>query len=161
MRFVIGNYTANTTTALNTPGGAPQLPTGNCNYGPNANYISELFNLINAARANAGLPAYILDPEISAFSQLHSEDMAYNSFLSHDGSQQTFSQRRASGLPGNPNRHVYAEIIAIGTPQNAMEQWSRDEHWDFVMSLSTYIGIGYAYNSCSDFGGYFTVNFDG
>jgi len=41
-----------------------------------------------------------------------------------------------------------------------MNQWRRDEHWDFVLGTGfTFIGVGYAYNSCSDYGGYFTVDF--
>jgi hypothetical protein len=52
-------------------------------------------------------------------------------------------------------------ILAISTPQNAMDQWRKDEHWNFVISSNTLIEAGYAYNSCSDFGGYFTVDFGG
>jgi uncharacterized protein YkwD len=55
---------------------------------------------------------------------------------------------------------VGGEILAIGTPQNAMDQWRMDEHWEYVLRPhSTQIGVGYAYNSCSDYGGYITVDF--
>ena len=53
---------------------------------------------------------------------------------------------------------ITGEILAIGTPQDAITQWRRDEHWDYVLGVYTQIGVGYAYNSCSDYGGYFTVD---
>ena len=42
-----------------------------------------------------------------------------------------------------------------------MDQWRMDEHWDYVLASFTQIGVGYAFNSCSDFGGYITVDFSG
>jgi uncharacterized protein YkwD len=40
-----------------------------------------------------------------------------------------------------------------------MYQWQQDEHWNFVHGNYTLIGAGYAYNSCSDFRGYFYGGF--
>jgi len=55
------------------------------------------------------------------------------------------------------------EIIAIGTPQDAMRQWRNDSgHWEAVLNPGvTEIGIGYAYSAASDYGGYFTVDMGG
>ena len=73
-------------------------------------------------------------------------------------------QSRAYGI----SHHTYSmmeygtiisgEILAVGTPQDAMDQWRMDEHWNYVLGSYTLIGVGYAYNSCSDFGGYITVD---
>ena len=148
VRFIVGTYAANSVSS-----GIITTPSGNCVFGPNAGYVSEIVSLINAARADAGLPALTVSPQLAAFAQAHAEDMAYNNFLSHDGSNGTFTERMMSF-------GVFSEILAIGTPQNAMVQWQRDEHWDFVLNANaTQIGVGYAYNSCSDYGGYFTVDF--
>ena len=40
-----------------------------------------------------------------------------------------------------------------------MDQWSTDAgHWEIVLNpLATEMGVGYAYNANSNFGGYFTV----
>jgi len=150
VRFIVGNYVAVSTSSMSL---SPSTPSGNCTYGPNANYVSEILSLINAARADAGISALPLNIQLSAFSQHHAEDMAFNNFLSHDGTDGAFSQRMMA-------YGIFGEILAIGTPQNAMEQWHRDEHWDFVLGSNyTQIGVGYAYNSCSDYGGYFTVDF--
>jgi uncharacterized protein YkwD len=133
--------------------GANPTPSGNCIHGGNAIYVSEIISLINTARADVGLPALTANAQLAAFAQNHTEDMAFNNFLSHDGSNGSFADRMVA-------YGIFSEILAIGTPQNAMDQWHRDEHWDFVLNAgTTQIGVGYAYNSCSDYGGYFTVDF--
>jgi uncharacterized protein YkwD len=154
VKFVVGAYAI-----IPTAPGANPTQSGNCIQGQNANYVSEIVSLINAARENAGLPVLTVNAEIAAFAQSHAEDMAFNNFLSHDGSNGSFGERMASYSISHPGYGVSGEILAIGTPQDAMDQWRRDEHWDFVLSGNTQIGAGYAYNSCSDYGGYFTVDF--
>ena len=149
VKFMVGAYAMIPAAPGANP---PQL--GNCIHSQNANYVSEVASLINTARANAGLPALTFDTEIAAIAQVHAEAMAFNNFLSHDGSDGNIGDRmKRSGYK------IFGEILAIGTPQNAMDQWRQDEHWDFVLGSYTLIGVGYAYNSCSDFGGYFTVDF--
>jgi uncharacterized protein YkwD len=127
------------------------------NYSENAAYVQELGYLINQARGNAGLSALNLNPLLTQAAQGHSIDMACNNFLSHEGSDgSSFGAFvRAAGYP-----FPFQEIIAIGTPQNAMDQWYADVgHWEIVLNaLATEMGIGYAYNANSDFGGYFTVD---
>lgn len=150
VRFIVGTYAI--TPAIS---GAIPTPSGNCVHSGNASYVSEIISLINMARANAGLSALTTNSQLTAFAQHHAEDMAFNNLLSHDGTDGTFSERMMNSSVG-----MFSEILAIGTPQNAMDQWRRDEHWDFVLNAgATQIGVGYAYNSCSDYGGYFTVDF--
>ena len=147
VRFIVGSYAV-----APVDSGANPVQSGNCTHSQNAGYVNEIVFLINAARAEAGLPALTVNAQLSAFAQSHAEDMAFNNFLSHDGSNASFTERMIA-------YGVFGEILAIGTPQDAMNQWRRDEHWDFVLSGGTQIGAGYAYNSCSDYGGYFTVDF--
>ncbi len=148
--FIVGDYVAVPTNPIKI---VPATQSGNCTYSGNANYVSEILSLINAARADVGIPSLALNAQLSAFAQHHAEDMAFNNFLSHDGTDGTFSERMMA-------YGIFSEILAIGTPQNAIDQWQKDEHWDFVLNAdATQIGVGYAYNSCSDYGGYFTVDF--
>jgi uncharacterized protein YkwD len=148
VRFIVGAYAMIPATS-----GANPVQSGNCIHSQNANYVSEIVSLINTARADANLPTLTVNTQFAAFAQSHAEDMAFNNFLSHDGSNSSFTDRMVA-------YGIFSEILAIGTPQNAMEQWQRDEHWDFVLNAGvTQIGVGYAYNSCSDYGGYFTVDF--
>jgi uncharacterized protein YkwD len=156
VKFVVG------AAIIPTAPRANPMQAGNCSRSQNANYVSQIMSLINAERAKAGLNALTFDTQIAAFAQSHAEDMAYNNFLSHDGSDGSFGERMMHYNATHPGHEVFGEILAIGTPQNAMDQWRKDEHWNFVLgSQYTLIGAGYAYNSCSDFGGYFTVDFGG
>jgi uncharacterized protein YkwD len=154
VKFRVGDYTA-----ISAGSGSIQVPSGSCTYGPNANYVRQVISLINAERANAGLPALTVNPEITAFAQIHAEDMAYNNFLSHDGSDGSFGERMMHYNISHQGHQLFGEILAIGIPQDAIDQWRMDEHWDYVLGNFTQIGAGYVYNSCSDLGGYFTVGF--
>jgi uncharacterized protein YkwD len=156
VKFVVG-----TPAIVPVASGESPVQSGNCIHNQNANYVSEIISLINAERANAGLQTLTASMQMAAFAQSHAEDMAYNNFLSHDGSDGSFGERMMHYSATHPGYGALGEILAIGTPQNAMDQWRKDEHWDFVLSSNTLIGVGYAYNSCSDFGGYFTVDFGG
>jgi uncharacterized protein YkwD len=140
----------------------PYVPNGsnsNCAYSQNAGYVSQLVSLINQARAAAQLPALTVNAQLSAAAQGHSADMACNNFLDHTGSDGSWigDRLRAAGY----NTSSYAEIIAIGSPQNAMDQWAADgPHWEIVLNpYGTEFGVGYAYYANSDFGGYITVDF--
>ena len=119
-------------------------------------YVQELASLINQARRNASLPALSLNPLLTQAAQGHSIDMACNNFLGHEGSDGSSigALVREVGYIG------FMEILAIGTPQNAMDQWAADApHWELVLDPNvTEMGIGYAYNANSNYGGYFTVD---
>jgi len=154
VKFVVGDYAF----VPATPGANP-AQSGNCIYSQNAGYVSEIISLINVERANAGLNTLTVNTEIAVFAQSHAEDMAFNNFLSHNGPDGSFGERMAHYAMTHPGNGIFGEILAIGTPQNALDQWRQDEHWDYVLGNYTQIGVGYAYNSCSDFGGYFTVDF--
>ncbi len=160
VKIVVGSGTSATMSAGNVS--TPYLPpsgNSNCNYTQNAGYVSQLASLINQARAAAQLPALTLNPQLSAAAQGHSADMACNNFLDHTGSDGSWigDRIRAAGY----NTTGYSEIIAIGTPQNAMDQWAADApHWEIVMNpYGGEFGVGYAYYANSDFGGYITVDF--
>jgi uncharacterized protein YkwD len=115
--------------------------------------------LINQARADAQLSALTLNAQLASAAQAHSADMACNNFLGHTGSDGSWIGDRLAqaGFPASS----YFEIIAIGSPQNAMSQWQADQpHWEAVLNpTAREFGVGYAYFKDSDFGGYFTVDF--
>ena len=131
---------------------------GSCQSSENAGYINEMLSLINSARADAGVPAVSLNSQLSAAAQGHSVDMACNNFLDHAGSNGSTIGQRINAAGYSPS--YYVEIIAIGAPQEAVSQWSNNAlHWNAVRDpKATEIGIGYAYSSDSDYGGYFTVD---
>ncbi len=140
-------------------GGSLPIETAtHCTVSENAGYVSQLLSLINDARRAVGIPALTVQSQLTTAAQSHSRDMACNNFLAHNSSDGSWidARLRAAGYAYN----YFLEIIAIGTPENAMSQWQADAaHWDAVMdSSATEVGIGYAYNAQSDFGGYFTVD---
>ena len=166
VKVIVGAGGAPVSTQPLPPGtGAPAVTIGSINiycknsYSENGGYVAELASLINQARRQAGIPEVNLNPLLTQAAQGHSIDMACNNFLGHQGSSGYMigALVRELGFAG------FQEIIAIGTPQDAMTQWRADApHWEIVMNaLTTQMGIGYAYSASSDHGGYFTVDFSG
>lgn len=159
VKIVVGNAVPLPTTS-NTS--VPYVPSGknnNCAYTPNDGYIQQLIAMINAARSESKLKTLTVNAQLTSAAQSHSADMACNNFLDHTGSDGSWIGDRLLSA-GYSSSH-YFEIIAIGNPQDAMNQWAADKtHWDAVLDFaSREIGVGYAYYTNSDFGGYITVDF--
>ncbi|KXK14259.1 MAG: SCP-like extracellular [Chloroflexi bacterium OLB14] len=162
VKIVVGNLNPQTPSASTTK--TPYVPSGgnsNCSYTQNASYVSQIISLINQARVTAKLSTLTVNAQLTSAAQNHSIDMACNNFLNHTGSDgSTIGNRLADAGFTSLN---YLEIIAIGTPQNAIDQWRADAgHWEAVLNPSMkYIGVGYAYYADSNFGGYITVTMGG
>jgi hypothetical protein len=146
---------------LNVSGTPVTSQTGNCTYTTNGGYVQTLIDLINQARADINRTALTVNTTLMSAAQIHSLDMACNNFLNHSGSDGTWIGDRLVKA-GYPNSY-YLEILAIGLPQDAMNQWRNDkEHWDAVInSRVTEIGVGYVYSKFSSYGGYWTVDMGG
>lgn len=143
------------------PGGSPTQSSGGsgtCVVSGNTGYVNELLGLINAARADAGVPAVSLNSQLSAAAQGHSEDMACNSLISHTGSDGSSIGQRIARAGYSPS--YYIEIIAVGAPQDAMSQWneSPDHRVAMLNPYATEIGIGYASSASSIYGSHITVD---
>ncbi len=134
---------------------------GNCTYTTNDGYVQTLIELINQARADVERAALTVNQQLMNAAQDHSLDMACNDFLEHSGSDGTWigDRLRAAGYPNS----YYLEVIAIGLPQDALNQWHSDStHWEAVInSRVTEIGAGYVFSKLSSYGGYWTVNMGG
>lgn len=132
--------------------------TGNCQVSANPAYINELLSLINDARSEAGARPVTLNTQLSAAAQGHSEDQACHSLISHTGSDGSSIGQRlaAAGYAAS----YYIEIIAVGTPQDALSQWNDDAlHRNALIDRNvTEVGIGYAYSASSSYGGHITVD---
>jgi uncharacterized protein YkwD len=135
-----------------------QFGTTNCNYTTNPEYVAQLVGLINAARADVGRAALTVNPILASAAQAHSLDMACNDFLEHSGSDGTWVGDRL--IRAGYNSTYYLEVIAIGLPGDAMNQWKTSAlDWDAVLnSRVTEIGVGYVFVRTSSYGGYWTVN---
>ncbi len=145
----------------NPAGTSVSSQSGNCIYSTNDGYVQTLVDLINEARADVERKPLTVNAQLTKAAQDHSLDMACNDFLRHSGSDGSWVGDRLLRV-GYPNSY-YLEIIAIGLPQDAMNQWRNDkDHWDAVInSRVTEIGVGYVYSKFSSYGGYWTVDMGG
>ena len=140
---------------------ASEQTIGNCTYTENPEYVQTLIDLINQARAEVGRPALAVNADLTAAARRHSLDMACNNFMKHSGSDGSWTGDRVSEA-GYSNPY-YLELLAIGLPQDAMNQWHIEKaDWSAVLnSRVTEIGVGYVFSKYSAYGGYWTVNMGG
>jgi uncharacterized protein YkwD len=105
----------------------------------------ELLRLINAERANAGLPAFTEHPALTQSARRHAIDMARHDLNSHTGSDGSTPQQRMAeqGYDGVP----WTEAIVLGrpNPSETLASWMQSPgHRDIVLDhTATEIGVGY------------------
>lgn len=165
VKILIGDATAAPvfTPAFTPVSGTPVVKvTGpaSCNFASSSSYQNELANLINNARAEAGLSPLTVNPQLAAAAQGHSIDMACHGLISHSGSDGSTVHQRiaAAGYAAS----LASEIIyGSGYPQTAFEWWMSDQiHRDEILNPNVIeMGVGYAYVQGTSAGGYYTVNF--
>ena len=153
------------TVSVGTPvsgGTLAVAPTGplSCKDVGSPSYLSEIANLINSARAKAGLSTLAINSQLAAAAQGHSTDMACHGLLSHTGSDASTPYQRvlATGYSGSFTTEI---IYAGGYPQDALDWWMNDKvHYDAIMDSGiTEMGVGYSYVADSSYGSYITVDF--
>ncbi len=131
-----------------------------CSYSSSSSYQTELVNLINSARTEAGLPALTVNAALTAAAQGHSVDMACHGLISHSGSDGSSPSQRvaAAGYAASRSSEI---IYGSGYPQTAFEWWMNDQiHRDEILNPSVVeLGVGYAYIQGTSAGGYYTVVF--
>jgi len=167
VKILIGNVAAApaaaSTVAITPINGTPVKVTGpaSCNYSSSSSYLNEIANLINTARAQAGLSQLNVSPTLATTAQGHSIDMACHGLISHTGSDGSSPHDRMVAAGYNPT--FSAEIIyGSGYPQTAFDWWMNDQiHRDAILNANiTEMGVGYAYIADTA-KGYFTVDFAG
>jgi len=140
---------------------ASEQTIGNCTYTENPEYVQTLIDLINKERADVGRAALTVNADLTEAARRHSLDMACNNFMKHSGSDGSWTGDRVTDT-GYQNPY-YLEILAIGLPQDAMNQWRIEKaDWSAVLnSRVTEIGVGYVFSKFSAYGGYWTVDMGG
>lgn len=154
-------------TNTNIPPTATSIPPTNtsapsvCSPSGNASLESQIINLINVERANAGLPALQQQGQLTAAARGHSEDMACNNFFLHTSptTGSPFDRMSAAGY----SYSWAGENIAAGYPdaQSVVQGWMNSQgHRDNILNPNfTQIGLGYAYLGGSAYGAYYTAVF--
>ena len=138
-----------------------QKPPGSCTFVTSGSYPGEVVQLINQARAGAGLPALSVNGQLSAAAQAHSNDMACYSLLSHTGSDGSSVQQRIAAAGYAASYSVEMIYGGYGAyPQTAFTWWMNDPtHAAIILDARlTEIGAGYTYIADSADGNYYTVD---
>jgi uncharacterized protein YkwD len=165
VKILIGNVVAGpvATIAVTPISGVPTVRvTGpaSCNYSTSSSYQTEIANLINSARAEAGLPSLTVNSALTAAALGHSIDMACHGLISHSGSDGSSPSQRiaAAGYFASLSSEI---IYGSGYPQTAFDWWMSDQiHRDEILNpYVTELGVGYAYKADTSSGGYYTVDF--
>jgi len=169
VKILIGNAPpAQVSTPVLTPAFTPISGTSiaratgpaSCNYSSSSSYQNEIANLINNARAQAGLSPLTVNAQLAAAAQGHSIDMACHGLISHSGSDGSNVHQRVVAAGYSPS--FSSEIIyGSGYPQTAFDWWMNDQvHRTEILNPNvTEMGVGYAYVPDTSAGGYYTVNF--
>jgi uncharacterized protein YkwD len=120
----------------------------------------EVYELVNEARADAGLPPYRLDARLMSSAQEHSADMASGAGCRHRGSDGSSSRSRIR-RHGYPHGNWAGENIVCSrrTPFAAVGWWlaSGPHRRNLLHGHYTHIGVGYAPNG--PYGPMWTLNF--
>jgi uncharacterized protein YkwD len=119
----------------------------------------EVVALYNQERALEGLPPLTIDVRLVQSARGHSQDMAINDFFSHVGSNgSSFDQRiLAAGYPSPRSENIAA---GYSTPASVVTAWmgSSGHRANILDSTARHVGIGYAFQSGSTYGRYWTAN---
>ena len=166
LKILIGNAVAAPVATPVTSNGTVVVPTtvsvkASCtNYSTSSSYTSQIAQLINDARTQAGLSTLNVNPTLQIAAQGHSVDMACHNLLSHSGSDSSSPGERiaAAGYAASQSSEI---IYGSGYPQTAFDWWMSDTtHRNEILNpYITDMGIGYAYNGQTAYGSYFTVDF--
>jgi uncharacterized protein YkwD len=165
VKILIGNVVAApvATIAITPISGVPTVKVtapASCSYSTSSSYQTELVNLINGARAEAGLSPLSVNALLTAAAVGHSIDMACHGLISHSGSDGSSPYERMVAAGYYPS--FSSEIIyGSGYPQTAFDWWMSDQiHRDEILNPHvTEMGVGYAYVQGTSAGGYYTVDF--
>jgi uncharacterized protein YkwD len=163
VKIIIGNVPSVTPYVAPSSNSTPvsqAIHSVSCKYTSSSSDVSEIENLINSARAQAGLNQLSINLQLTVAAQGHSADMACNSLLSHTGSNGSTIEQRIEAAGYSPINYI--EIIyAGGDPQEAFNWWMNDPpHLEAIMDKGvTEMGGGYASVANNSYGEYYTVDF--
>jgi len=159
-----GQPTATATTAAAASTSASGgTTTSACTFDENAQFVSQLQQLINGERTKAGLPALSVNAQLAAAAKAHATNMLCNNYLSHTGLDGSAPQDRVETAGFNASL-VLEDLYALhpsygGNPQSALDWWMSDpaSKADLLNANTTVFGISYVTSENSLLGGYFVV----
>ena len=103
----------------------------------------EAFNLVNQERIVRGIAPLLISENCVDAAQYHADDMDQNNYFSHDGLDETWSERFARfGVTGRRGEN----IAQSGTPESAVNSWmgSQGHRENILDPRYQYTGMGYS-----------------
>jgi uncharacterized protein YkwD len=159
-------------TATPVPGavnvGTPGATSGNgfatvsCAFTLDEAKVSQVIEALNAYRAQSGLPAYNVNPQLTLAAQAHANDMACNKFFVHTGSNGSTIASRVI-VSGYVASAVSENVYGSYPPLSGSEvvTWWKNDKTDLRHNLNmvsdTFIDIGVGYSFFDNFGYYAIV----
>jgi uncharacterized protein YkwD len=134
-----------------------------CAFDENAQFVTQLEDLINEERTSAGLPALDLNTQLTAAAEAHARDMLCNDYFSPLGLNGSTPEDRVEAAGFDASLVVellYALHPSLGgNPPSALDWWlnNPDSRDDLLNANTTDFGIAYVSSEESLFGGYFVV----
>jgi len=126
-----------------------------------ADFESEVIDLVNVERAAAGLAPLSYDADLADAARGHSEDMGWQDYFSHTSLDGRTAGDRIEDAGYTWN--AYGENIAAGqpTPEDVIDGWmSSPGHRANILEPNFCdIGVGYAYVAASTYRHYWTQDF--
>jgi uncharacterized protein YkwD len=142
--------------ATSTPGSGGGSGSGyasaTCAYTVSQTNVDAVAAAINAYRSQNGLPAYMVNPQLTEAAQAHSADMACHNLFTHKGSDGSTPASRVavSGYTASSvSENVYGSYPPL-TGQGAVSWWAADQtdpnhNANLISTKFTEIGVGYAF----------------
>ncbi len=151
------------TATATLPASSTPVRTASCTFEENAEFVTQLQQLINGERTKAGLPALSANAQLTAAAKAQATYLLCNNYLTHTGLNGSTPESRAKDAGFNGSSIVedlYALHPALGgNPQSAVNWWMSDatSKADLLNPNTTVFGIAYVSSDKSLLGGYFVV----
>ncbi|KAE9250225.1 hypothetical protein PF004_g3031 [Phytophthora fragariae] len=120
-----------------------------------------MLNAVNAERVKAGLSSLCTNNKLQAAAKRHSDDMAKNNYMGHDGADGSSMSKRVTDA--GYDWTAVAENVAAGQEdvKSIMESWMNSPgHRANILSADyTMLGTSYAYRESSTYKHYWTQDF--
>ena len=139
------------------------VPEG-CDVQLDPDFEKTILEMINEERINKGLEPLSINEKLQKAARQHSVDMACKNYFNHtdlDGNSYDERVTEQGYEFAAVGENIYAGDNRYNCPEQAYKGWYRSQRHYQVMfhNMVTEIGIGYAYNAESRYGGYFTADF--
>jgi uncharacterized protein YkwD len=133
-----------------------------CGFTADADRVRDVIVAVNTYRAQNGLPAYILNEQLTQAAAAQANDMACNNFFTHTGSNGSTPPTRvtASGYSAAlVTENVYGSYPPL-SGQGAVDWWKNDQtdiNHNLNLLSTTYTEFGVGYSFFNNYGYYVVV----